>query len=120
MTPGEIIERLLRFAARIGKVVDALPDTPLGRHVRGQLVRCGTAAPPNYEEACAAESPNDFIHKMSIVLKELRESRVWLRFIVIAELLPDHKMADLIDEADQLCKIIGQSVLTAKKNAGKL
>ncbi len=52
MTPEQLSERLWRSAARVGKVVDALPDTRLGRHVAGQLVRCGTAAPPNYDESC--------------------------------------------------------------------
>jgi len=73
---------------RVGKVVDALPDTRLGRHIAGQLVRCGTAGPPNYDEARAAESHNDFVHKLGIVFKELRESRVWLLMILEGELLP--------------------------------
>jgi len=56
MTPDELSDRLWSFAARIGKVVDALPDTRLGRHVSGQLVRSGTAAPPNYDEARRGKS----------------------------------------------------------------
>jgi four helix bundle protein len=100
----ELSERLWWFAARVGKVVDALPDTRLGRHVAGQLVRCGTAAPPNYDEACAAESLADFIHKLSIGLKELKETRGWLRFIPIAELLPNRRFAGLLDECEQLIK----------------
>lgn len=87
-TPHELSERLWNFAARVGKVVDALPDTRLGRHIAGQLVRCGTSSAPNYDEGCAAESRSDFIHKLSIALKEMRESRGWLRFIPKAELLP--------------------------------
>jgi hypothetical protein len=58
------IDRLWNFAAGIGKVVDSLPETRLGRHVAGQLVRCGTSAPPNYDEACAGESRADFVHKV--------------------------------------------------------
>ncbi len=113
MTPEELSERLLDFAVRVGKVVDSLPDTRMGRHVAGQLVRCGTSPAPNYEEACAEESKKDFIHKLRICLKELRETRLWLRFIVKAELLPSDRLADLIDEATQLCDIIGKSVATA-------
>ena len=109
MTKEELAERLLNFAVRIGKVVDALPDTRLGRHVAGQLIRCGTSPAPNYDEACAAESPRDFVHKLSVVLKELRESRVWIRFIIRAQLLPAQKMGDNEDEATQLCHIIGKS-----------
>ena len=116
MTPDDLSERLLSFAVRVGKVVDALPDTRLGRHVAGQMVRCGTSPPPNYEEACAAESPADFIHKLRVVLKELRETRMWLTYIARAELLPEAELVGVIDEANQLCKIVGQSVLTATQN----
>lgn len=68
---GEELEnRLLDFAARVGKVVDAFPDTRLGRHVAGQLVRSGTSPAPNYAEACAAESKRDFIHELGIPLMD--------------------------------------------------
>ena len=110
-------ERLLDFAARAGMVVDALPDTRMGRHVAGQLVRCGTAPAPNYAEACAAESRADFVHKLGIVLKELRESRVWLRLSVKAKLLKLARLSPLIDECTQLMNIIGKSIVTAKANA---
>jgi len=114
MNQDELSERLWNFAARVGKIVDALPDSRLGRHVAGQLVRSGTSAPPNYDESGAAESREDFVHKLSIALKELRETRGWLRFIVKADLLAASKMEPLIDEAGQLCRILGKSVLTAK------
>src|SRR5437773_3487168 len=114
MTPDELSERLIDFAARIGKVVDALPDTRMGRHIAGQLVRCGTSPAPNYEEACAAESRADFVHKVHIALKELRETRTWIRLITRAELLPEPRMKDLLDECCQLCNILGQSLATAK------
>ena len=70
-----LAHRLIKFAARIGKVVDAIPDTRLGRHVAAQLVRCGTSPAPNYAEARGSESKKDFIHKMGICEKELRESQ---------------------------------------------
>ena len=119
MKADDISERLLSLAVRIGKVVDALPDTRLGRHISGQLVRCGTSPLPNYEEGCAAESRDDFIHKVSIALKELRETRSWIRLIVGAELLSHRKLGDLLDECEQLCAILGKSVVTAKRNAGR-
>src|SRR6266705_3022861 len=106
----ELEERLLEFAARVGKVVDALPDTRLGRHIAGQLVRSGTSPAPNYGEACAAESRPDFIHKLGIVLKELRETRIWLRLAVKAKLLIPTKLEPLTDEATQLMNIIGKSI----------
>jgi four helix bundle protein len=114
MTPDELSARLWCFAARIGKVVDALPDTRLGRHVSGQLVRSGTSAPPNYDEARVGESRADFVHKTSVALKELVESRGWLRFIIQAQLLPARRVEALVEECDQLCRILGKSVATAK------
>jgi len=114
MTADELSDRLLDFAARVGKVTDALPGTRLGRHVAGQLIRCGTSPAANYEEACAAESRSDFVHKLKIVLKELRESRCWIRLIVKSDLMPPNRMTELLDECGQLCNIIGQSVVTAK------
>ncbi len=114
MNHEELSERLWRFAARVGKVVDALPDSRLGRHVAGQLVRCGTSAPPNYDEGSAAESKADFAHKLNVALKELVETRGWFRFIILAELLPRKRIEELMDECDQLCRILGKSVATAK------
>jgi four helix bundle protein len=68
--------RLINFAVRIINIVEALPNTRAGNHIATQLVRCGTAAAPNYGEAQSAESRKDFIHKMKIALKELRETQV--------------------------------------------
>ena len=111
---ADIEERLLEFAVRVGKAIDTLPDTRLGRHIAGQLVRSGTSPAPNYAEACAAESKKDFIHKLAIVLKELRESSVWIRLIVKSELVLEKRLELLRDECDQLCKIIAKSLVTAK------
>jgi four helix bundle protein len=112
-------DRLLEFAARSGQVVDALPDTRMGRHVAGQLIRCGTSAAPNYAEACAAESRNDFVHKVGIALKELPESRIWLRLCVRAHLLSPSRLTLLIDECKQLMSILAKSIVTAKANNPK-
>ena len=108
MTSEELIDRLINFGARVGKVVDALPDTRMGRHIGSQLVRSGTSLAPNYEEACAVESRADFVYKLSISLKELRESRCWTRLIIKTEMLPEHRMGELLDECNQLCNIIAQ------------
>jgi four helix bundle protein len=116
---ADIEERLLEFAVRAGKAIDALPDTRLGRHIAGQLVRSGTSPAPNYAEACAAESKKDFIHKLAIVLKELRESSVWIRLIVKSELIPEQRLELLRDECDQLCKIIAKSLVTAKSSRSR-
>lgn len=117
---GEDLEdRLLDFSVRIGNVVDALPETRLGRHVAGQLIRSGTSPAPNCAEACAAESKKDFIHKLGIALKELRESRSWIKLILKAKLLPEPKMRDLLQESNQLCNIVGKSIVTAKANQNR-
>lgn len=118
-TGDDLAERLLEFAARVGKVVDALPDSRLGRHIAGQLVRSGTAPAPNYAEACGAESRRDFVHKLSIALKELRESRCWIQLIIKAELLPEQRLCELLDECEQLCAIVAKSIVTAKSNQAK-
>ena len=114
MTPLELSNRLWHFAARVSKVVDALPDTRTGRHVAGQLIRCGTAAPPNYDEGRVAESKPDFAHKVNVALKELVETEGWLKFAVIADLLPARQLGSVQDECAQLCRILPSSVSTAK------
>ena len=116
MKPDDLSERLLELAVRIGKVVDALPETRLGKHIAGQLVRSGTSPAPNYEEACAAESRRDFIHKVRIALKELRETRCWIKLIMRSDLLPATRMNELAIETDELCRILGQSLVTARRN----
>src|SRR5258708_38774919 len=114
MLPEGLADRLSALAARTGKVVDALPDTRLGRHVANQLVRSGTAAAPNYDEGRVGESRADFIHKVNVALKELVETRGWLKFIITAQLLPARRIRLVLDECEQLCRILGKSVSTAK------
>ena len=114
MTPNELSDRLWHFAARVAKVVDALPDTRTGRHVASQLIRCGTAAPPNYDEGRVAESRPDFAHKINIALKEIVETEGWLKFIAIAGLLTPRRLSRVRDECSQLCKILNSSVATSK------
>ncbi|MBM4350791.1 MAG: four helix bundle protein [Deltaproteobacteria bacterium] len=111
----QLSERLLDFVVKIIKIAEALPKTISGRHVGGQLVRAGTSSGSNYEEGCGAESRSDFIHKMSIVLKELKESRFWLRAIHRTQMLSPKEVQPLIDECGELCAIIGKSVSTARR-----
>jgi four helix bundle protein len=108
-------ERLLGFAATVIKITDALPNTVAGRHVGGQLIRAGTSCGSNYEEACGAESRSDFAHKMSVVLKELKESRFWLRLISRTEMLTSNHTEPVLDECQQLYAIVAKSILTAKR-----
>jgi len=112
----DIEERLIDFAVRVIGVCDELPDRPAGRHIRGQLLRSGTSPAPNYGEARGAESPKDFVHKLKVVLKELNESRVWLKIIIRTNMISGKLLGDLLDECDQLCRIISASIQTARKS----
>ena len=111
---NELEDRLIDFAVRIIKVADALPDTPAGKHVSRQLLRSGTSPAPNYAEARGAESNADFVHKLKIALKELKETSVWLRMTCRAELMKQERPEELIDENQQLCRILNASAKTAK------
>ena len=116
----DLEERLIDFAGRIIRTAESLPKTKIGNHISGQLIRCGTSPAPNYGEAQSAESLADFIHKMKICLKELRETRVWLLMIVRTNLLkPVSKLEPLIDENNELISIFVKSIDTAKKNRRK-
>jgi len=110
----EISERLLDFAVRIIKLISTLNKTAAGRHIGGQLMRSATSAGANYEEACGAESRADFIHKMQVVLKELRESLYWLRLIEKSAIISEEKLKLLIQEASELSNIVAKSIITAR------
>ncbi len=108
--------RLIDYAVRIIRLVESLPKAPVENHIRAQLSRSGTSPAPNYGESQSAESRSDFIHKLKIVLKELRESRVWLLMIQQAELIkPAAAVAPLIQETNELISIFVASVKTATK-----
>lgn len=113
---NEIEDRLIDFAVRAIKVADSLPTTPAGRYIARQLLRSGTSPAPNYAEARAAESRADFVHKLKIALKELNESCVWLKIVCRAELLKADLLSNLIDENEQLCRILNASTKTASEN----
>ena len=110
-------ERLIDFAVRIIKFADALPPSPAGKHISRQLLRSGTSPAPNYAEARAAESNADFVHKLKIALKELNETSVWLRMVGRSELVKRERLVELIDENQQLCRILNASVKTVKHNS---
>jgi len=111
----DLEERLLEYAAQIIRLAESLPQTRSGNHVAGQLLRSGTSALPNHGEAQAAESRNDFIHKLSICLKELKESRRWLRLIQRVPLVNSpHLLAPALEETEQLIRIFAASIRTAE------
>jgi len=112
--PFDLEDRLIAFAVRVIRVAESLPKTPVCNHIRGQLSRSGTAPAPNYGEAQSAESRVDFVHKIKIVLKELRETKVWLLMIKRAGLIKPVAMLDpLIAETDELIAIFVTSMKTA-------
>lgn len=115
MKGDDIEERLVEFAVRIITVSAQLPKTMAGRHVARQILRSGTSPAPNYAEARGAESRKDFIHKLKICLKELNETRVWLRIIVGGNLIAAPRLANLQQECDELCRILAASIKTAAR-----
>lgn len=119
MTKGsefDLQDRLIDYAVRIVRLSESLPDTKAGKHVSSQMLRSGTAPAPNYGEAQSAESKADFVHKLKVALKELRETEVWLKIIQKAKMVkPASKLTPLLGETDELVAILFASVTTAKR-----
>ncbi|OVE73761.1 four helix bundle protein [bacterium B17] len=113
----DLEDRLIDFSVRVIKGIEELPKTKAGDHIAKQLVRSGTSAAPNYGEAQGAESRADFIHKMKVCLKELRETKIWFRIIKKAALVADPGSLDsILEECDQLIAIFVSSLKTASQN----
>ena len=112
----DLEDRLVDFAARCIKVSDALPESKAGQHLAGQLCRSGTSPALNYGEAQGAESRKDFVHKMSVSLKELRETLICLKIITKASMVDSEKLESLAEEANELIAIFVTSIKTAKHN----
>ncbi len=112
----DLEERLLEYSVKIIKTVEQLPNTKTGNHVAGQLLRSGTSPYPNHGEAQAAESPKDFIHKLRISLKELRETQRWIKLIERVPLIKKPGLLnDILEETEELIKIFVASIKTAEK-----
>jgi four helix bundle protein len=111
-------DRLLEFASAIIDLSEKLPAIRAGNHVAGQMLRSGTAPLPNHGEAEAAESRDDFVHKLKICLKELRETRRWARLIKRKGWAKDETtLLFILSGADELIRIFFSSIQTAKRNA---
>jgi len=113
----DLEDRLIDFSVTIIKICDALPKTDAGRYLARQLVRSGISPALNYGEAQSAESRRDFIHKMKIALKELRETYINLKIIQRSEF--HTKISDFpqaLEESNQLVSIFVKSIQTARKN----
>jgi four helix bundle protein len=120
MDKFQLEDRLTDFAVLVIEIVDSLPNSKAGNHLAGQLVRSGTSPALNYGEAQSGESRRDFIHKIKIVLKELRETFVCLKIINKARLIKfEKKIQSALKENDELISIFVKSVTTAQRNIGK-
>ena len=116
----DLEERLLRFTCNIIDIVESLPNSRAGNHIGGQLIRCGTSPLANYAEAQSAESRSDFIHKLRVVLKELRETRVWLLVIDRKSLSSKPSLVkETLAECVELIAIFRSSIATADANRRK-
>ena len=114
----DLEERLLEYSVRIIKIIEHLPNTKAGNQVAGQLLRSGTSTYPNHGEAQAAESSKDFIHKLRISLKELRETQRWLKLIQRVPLIKKAELLDdILQETEELIKIFVTSIKTAERQA---
>ncbi len=113
LTPATLEERLIEFGSAVCEELRRMPKDFVGAHLRRQLVRCATSPAANYAEARGAESRRDFVHKMQVSLKELRETLIWLRF---AHRLGGQKVAigRLAKECNELIAVFVQSINTVK------
>lgn len=115
----DLADRLVRFSTMISHMADSIVETKEGSNIRNQLLRSSSSAALNYGEALVPESNADFIHKISICLKELMESRIALKIIINRNLCPLVDLTKTCDtECSELVAIFITSVRTARKNAG--
>ena len=114
----DLEERILEFASTVIDLSEKLPNARAGNHVAGQILRSGTSPYPNHGEAEAAESRDDFIHKLKVCLKELRETRRWARLVNRKGWANgDPTLRFVLSESDELIRIFFSSIQTTKRNA---
>ena len=117
MDQGDLKKRTKDFAHRCVKLSVVLPDTPLGNHIRGQLIKCSTSVGANYRAVCLAQSRAAFVSKLSIVVEEVDESCFWLEFIIDEVLLQEGCVAPLFAEGKELSSIFVKSRKTSKNRS---
>ena len=120
MNREELRKRTKEFAHRCVKLAIALPDTPIGRHIRMQLVKCGTSVGANYRAACIAQSRAGFTAKLNIVLEETDESCFWLEFVIDEKLLPSSRVIPLLNEGKELTSLFVSSTKTLRTKKSKI
>lgn len=120
MKGDNIATRLQRFAVAVIRTIRNLPQDVVGKHIARQLIRSATGGGANYEEARGAESSADFVHKVRVAAKEMRESLYWLDIIDMAGLDPKGDVRGLIQETNELVAILTSSANTAARRTGEL
>jgi len=114
--PKHIVERTFEFAVRIIQLCGKMDERPgVGRVMMAQILRAGTSIPANVEEAQAAQSKADFSSKMSIALKEARETHLRLRLLATANIFPEKLLQSLVQESDEIKRILGAIVVSSKR-----
>ena len=113
--PEAVKQRTRALGLRIIRLVDALPKTAAGKVIGTQLLRSGTAIGANYRAACRARSRAEFVAKMGIVEEEADEAVYWVELLVAAGLVPEKRVAGLLDEANQIVAIVVSSIKTARR-----
>jgi four helix bundle protein len=113
MNSDELIQRTKEFTHRCVKLAMALPETVLGKHLRGQVIRCSTSVAANYRATCLSQSKASFIAKLSIALEEADEAAFWLEFIIDENLLNENLVKPLLQEAEELTAIFASARKTA-------
>lgn len=116
MKKFDLEDRMVNYAASVLKMVDMLPKGFAANHLGKQLLRSGTSAALNYGESQASESRADFIHKLKIVLKELKESHICLRLLTSQNYISEETAVPVLQETNELISILVASTNTAKKN----
>jgi len=119
MKGDELADRLLDFAAQVIVLAGRLARSPAGRHMAAQVVKAGTSVGAHYEEARGAESKADFAHKLGIALKECRETRYWLRVVQRGVVIKGDFPLSLLSEAEEICSILGKSIVTTRRQGQK-
>ncbi len=115
MDSEELKDRTKIFAHRCVKMAFALPNTVLGRHIKGQLIRCSTSVASNYRATCLSQSKASFVAKISIVIEECDESCFWIEFIIDENLLKNDLVDPLLKEGKELTSIF----ISSRQTAGK-
>jgi four helix bundle protein len=115
MNPDEFKTRTRQFALRIFRLAESLPETPTARVIRNQMLRSGSSVGANYRAACRAKSKRDFISKLGTVEEETDETIYWMELLIDTGIVKPNRIADLLDEADQILSIVIASIKTTRR-----